>query len=195
MLYKEKIRIVDRLFVAENRFILKLEGDLEFRPGQFYNISIPNKDYLGFRSYNPFKIGNETYFYVRLFKQGKISPLLASMEVPYEILLSGPFGRGWVVKEDKATLIGVSNGISSMISLAQELNREGIDYILYYLEPDGKFAFRDLLEKEVNIVFVEDPLRIRDISGEIFIAGFREEVFRVVSALKLELSRVKLQLF
>lgn len=92
---------------------------VDFIPGQYFKFRLEKQDKtLVERDYSVLKIvGNKIYFCIEKLPNGELSPFLHNMKKGEKILLKGPLGRHFLIKDDeKNCFISSGTGITPFIS-------------------------------------------------------------------------------
>ncbi len=124
--------------VIGDRFLLKLNKNLNFLPGQFISIVLEKEGKKIIRQYSIASPPNEKIeLYVKRVKNGIVSNYLYNLEVGNEITFMGPFGKFNLNNNNKnkdKVFIAVGTGIApirSMIKYLLNKKYEGNIYLYY----------------------------------------------------------------
>ena len=149
-----KAKILDRQFISEENYLLKLEKPegFQFKPGQFVgvNATINNEKIKRFYSIASLPEENFLLFYIRRVPNGKMSNYLATAPIGSELELDNPMGHFTLdrSKSDKVVFIAAGTGIAPMRPLAYEALKQGKKVKLIHQEKYEKLlVFKDEFEK------------------------------------------------
>jgi ferredoxin--NADP+ reductase len=121
---KNIYKIIDILInkdLTAGNFILRTERkNIDFNPGQFFSIGIPNQPVN--REYSVISGKDDDYldFLIREIKGGTLSPLLKKLSRNEEIKILGPYGEFYLKEYDtnkKYIFIASGTGIAPFLSL------------------------------------------------------------------------------
>lgn len=102
---------------------LTLDGELEFRSGQFAQVNAPGTDV--WRSYsmaNPASRRDELEFMIKLIPGGEFSSRLEQMAVGEKVRVKAPHGSFWIRDHDRPLLmIGGGAGMAPLWGMLQDL--------------------------------------------------------------------------
>lgn len=104
--------------ITEDIYMMKILGDFEGAPGQFYMLK-PENTFLA-RPISIFDIDKDgiTFLYQ---KKGKGTAYLAGLKAANEVELFGPMGNGFEVENKSITLIGGGIGVAPLYYYARVL--------------------------------------------------------------------------
>jgi propane monooxygenase reductase subunit len=102
---------------------LALDGELDFRSGQFAQLNVPGTDQ--WRSYsmaNPSSQGKRLDFMIKLVPGGLFSVQLEHLDVGEKLRVNGPHGAFWVRDHDRPLLmVGGGAGMAPLWGMLQDL--------------------------------------------------------------------------
>ena len=137
---------------------LVLSGErLEFKPGQYVDITIPGSDEV--RSFSMANLPDELEFMIKIYPDGKFSSLLADDEIKEgdELQVTGPYGVFTLRQKSERPLlfIGGGAGMAPILCLLRAMAEKGVDReaVYYYgaRGPKDLFHLDELAELERRI--------------------------------------------
>lgn len=142
-------------------FIVKLDKEIEFKAGQFVNISIEDN---GEKYMRPYSIASsptkkdELEFCIKLIETGKVTPHIFKKKEKDQMIIKGPFGLFTLEnsKKDKLVFISTGTGIAPFISMSKYLLETNAqkEIILIY---GTKFENQTKYDKEFEKLEKENP--------------------------------------
>ena len=133
-------------------FQVKLEKNMSFTPGQFAMVYLNSgeKEVRAF-SFCSLPDGNIVEFCIKLYKDGRFSPLLFKKQVGDEVEIKGPYGM-FGLKETEDPIIFIAGGtgiapIRSMILSHIKNNGEQQAWLFYRFKNPEDFLFKTELEQ------------------------------------------------
>ncbi len=165
----KKAKVIEAKLFNPRLLHLKIEADVDFKPGQFIMLKRP--DYEVKRSYSiansPFDRGY-LEFVIRINENGKLTPKLKELKEGDEVEYDGPFGKFIFKEEDRETLfIAGGAGISPIRSMLRYAIRKGTFkqskfWLFFGFNTVDDFIFREEFEgydKDIdNFTFVASVL-------------------------------------
>ncbi|MGF7047452.1 dihydroorotate dehydrogenase electron transfer subunit [Paenibacillus sp. DS2015] len=116
-------KVVSNVKVAEQVYLLRVEGNYEGSMGQFYMLRAWGHYPLLSRPISIFNKDDESIeFLYQVVGEG--TALLASLRSGDTLQLEGPFGNGFPVAEGRVALIGGGIGIAPFYYCAQQINSD-----------------------------------------------------------------------
>jgi propane monooxygenase reductase subunit len=131
-----KVDTIEELTSDIRRLVLSGDEHIEFKPGQYADITIPGTDDV--RSFSMANLpGGELEFMIKLYPDGKFSGLLANGELSEgdEVEVTGPFGVFTLRQSERPLLfVGGGAGMAPILSLLRSMVEKGVDRkaIYYY---------------------------------------------------------------
>ena len=151
--YKAKIKKITNLSKTVREFTLDLGNELEFKAGQFVNLSFEYNGENLRRAYsiasNPEKNSNEIKLCIKLVENGHLTPRLFEKKEGDEINIKAPLGIFTLDKatKDKLVFIGTGTGIAPLRSMIlDELSKQN-----KVLEKDSEEGVA--VTKEIVLIF------------------------------------------
>jgi propane monooxygenase reductase subunit len=191
-----RVETIEELTHDIRRLVLSGNENIEFRPGQYADITIPGSDDV--RSFSMANLpGGELEFMIKLYPDGKFSGLLADGRLSEgdELEVTGPYGVFTLRQSERPLLfVGGGAGMAPILSLLRSMAEKGIDRraVYYYgarTEQD-LFHLEELAELQrrlPNFTFVP---ALSHIDGAAGWDGARGLVTDVVSEAEQELGEV-----
>ena len=143
-----RVQRIDELTHDIRRLVLLGDEQLQFKPGQYADITIPGSDEV--RSFSMANLpGGELEFMIKLYPDGKFSGLLADggLSEGDEVEVTGPYGVFTLRQSERPLLfVGGGAGMAPILSLLRSMADKGIDRkaIYYY----GARTVQDLFHLE-----------------------------------------------
>ena len=143
-----RVQRIDELTHDIRRLVLSGDEQLQFKPGQYADITIPGSDEV--RSFSMANLpGGELEFMIKLYPDGKFSGLLADggLSEGDEVEVTGPYGVFTLRQSERPLLfVGGGAGMAPILSLLRSMADKGIDRkaIYYY----GARTVQDLFHLE-----------------------------------------------
>lgn len=132
-------KVVSNVQIAEQVYLLRVEGKYEGRMGQFYMLRAWGHYPLLSRPISIFNKDDESIeFLYQVVGEG--TALLASLRPEDSIQLDGPYGNGFPIAEGRVALIGGGIGIAPLYYSAQQMTDTDI-YLGFSKEPYLQDAF------------------------------------------------------
>ena len=196
---KMRIDKVEELTHDIRRLVLSGDEKMQFKPGQYADITIPGTDEV--RSFSmantPSHRPGELEFMIKLYPDGKFSGLLADGELSEgdEVEVTGPYGVFTLRQSERPLLfIGGGAGMAPILALLRSMVEKGIDRkaIYYYGARTEQDLFHleeleELAEQLPNLTFVP---ALSDIEDGADWDGERGMVTDVVTRLEEELGEM-----
>ena len=136
---KMRIDAIEELTHDIRRLVLSGDENIQFKAGQYADITIPGTEEV--RSFSMANLpGGELEFMIKLYPDGKFSGLLADggLSVGDEVEVTGPYGVFTLRQSDRPLLfIGGGAGMAPILALLRSMVDKGIDRkaIYYYGAP------------------------------------------------------------
>ena len=125
--YVGEVVAVRKLTHDIRALILDLDGELDFRTGQFAHLGVPGIE--AWRCYsmaNPASQRNRLEFMIKLIPGGLFSSRLESMQGGEKLHVNAPHGSFWVRDHDRPLLmVGGGAGMAPLWAMVQELAKRG----------------------------------------------------------------------
>jgi propane monooxygenase reductase component len=190
------IDTIEELTSDIRRLVLSGDEHMQFKPGQYADITIPGTDDV--RSFSMANLpGGELEFMIKLYPDGKFSGLLANGELSEgdEVEVTGPFGVFTLRQSDRPLLfVGGGAGMAPILSLLRSMVDKGVDRkaIYYYGARTEEDLFHleelaELAEQLPNFTFVPALSHLDDAAEW---DGARGMITDVVSEAESELGEV-----
>ncbi len=202
-----KVKILNREFISEENYLLKLEKpeNFSFKPGQFVGITAEINGEKVKRFYSIASLPEEDFllFYIRRVPNGKMSNYLAEVPIGKEVEVDGPYGHFTLdrSKSNKVYFIAAGTGIAPMRPLVYEALKQGKKVTLVHQEKyDNLLVFREefeqlpiryipIISRDPNTKYykghVQDYLdQLTDPEADYFICGSPKFVQDLVKRLK-----------
>ena len=163
MLQKTKgsIKEIKQITSTVRSFILELKDEMNFKAGQFINISFKDEDEILRKPYSiassP-KNNKELELVINLVKEGEMTPALFKKEVGFEVDIMGPLGL-FTMEEatsEKIVFIATGTGIGPMRSMLLDELSKGTskEFILIF---GNRFENEILYQKELEELETKHP--------------------------------------
>jgi propane monooxygenase reductase component len=176
---------------------LVLGGEMEFKPGQYVDITIPGSEEV--RSFSMANLPGEGHleFMIKLYPEGRFSGLLADggIAVGDELEVTGPYGVFTLRQKSQRPIvfIGGGAGMAPILSLVRQMAQRGIDRpaVYYYgaRGPQDLFHLTELRELEEKVPGFRFVPALSDSNGHSW-DGEKGLITDVVSRLHGELGEV-----
>jgi len=143
-----RVEKIEELTHDIRRLVLSGDEAMNYKPGQYADITIPGTEEV--RSFSMANLpGGELEFMIKLYPDGKFSGLLADGELKEgdEVEVTGPFGVFTLRQSERPLLfVGGGAGMAPILSLLRSMVAKGIDRkAIYY------YGARKIEEQEVEI--------------------------------------------
>jgi propane monooxygenase reductase subunit len=175
-------------------------ADLEFKPGQYVDIRIPDsEDVRSFSMANiPSRPAGELEFMIKVYPDGKFSSLLSTgaLQEGHELEVTGPFGVFTLrEKSDRPLLfIGGGAGMAPLLALLRSMADRGVDRpVVYYYGargPQDLFHHDELAELEQRLPKFRFVAALSDVGEDEQWDGERGLITDVVARCEDKLSEV-----
>lgn len=141
--YKEGI-IIENIEIAKNIYIIRLKGDFEGVPGQFYML----RGWEGNDPFLPRPISiadlNDGVLTMIYEIRGRGTHIVSDLKPGQSLSLLGPLGNGFPISEGKKTaIVGGGIGIAPMLYLARYLGDKAVLYAGFRSEPYLLESFKE----------------------------------------------------
>jgi propane monooxygenase reductase subunit len=158
-----RVEKIEELTHDIRRLVLSGGDAMEFKPGQYADITIPGTEEV--RSFSMANLpGGELEFMIKLYPDGKFSGLLADGKLSEgdEVEVTGPFGVFTLRQSERPLLfVGGGAGMAPILSLLRSMVEKGIDRkaVYYYGARTEQDLFhlkelKELAEQLPNLTFV-----------------------------------------
>ncbi|MFA7253700.1 MAG: FAD/NAD(P)-binding protein [Patescibacteria group bacterium] len=157
--YKE-YRILDKEEIAPESFLFRLEGHLDFKPGQFIEAAL---DHFGTITLAPCSHHkNIDFFELCIRANGNRSAAISNLLVGDSLKIRGPYGNGWPIdqiKNRELILVGGGMGMVPIRSLLHDLtikrSKNKKIHLIAGAKTSHHFVFYDEIEKLQDLIDVE----------------------------------------
>ena len=191
-----RVEKIEELTHDIRRLVLSGGDAMQFKPGQYADITIPGSEEV--RSFSMANLpGGELEFMIKLYPDGKFSGLLADSKLSEgdEVEVTGPFGVFTLRQSERPLLfVGGGAGMAPILSLLRSMVEKGIDRkaVYYYGARTEQDLFHleeleELAEQLPNLTFVP---ALSDIEDGADWDGERGMVTDVVTRLEEELGEM-----
>ena len=143
--------IISNEKLIDDVYIMKIRGDFEGRPGQFYMVKSWDSYPLLSRPLSICDLDDDTISFLYLVV-GKGTKMFSDLKEGEKIKLLGPLGNGFKLNEGKSAIVAGGIGLAPMKYLARSLD----------VTPDLYVGFKD------KAYFIEE---MEDLVGNIFISS------------------------
>lgn len=143
--------IISNEKLIDDVYIMKIRGDFEGRPGQFYMVKSWDSYPLLSRPLSICDLDGDTISFLYLVV-GKGTKMFSDLKEGEKIKLLGPLGNGFKLNEGKSAIVAGGIGLAPMKYLARSLD----------VNPDLYVGFKD------KAYFIEE---MEDLVGNIFISS------------------------
>jgi propane monooxygenase reductase subunit len=194
-----RIDKIDELTHDIRRLVLSGDENMQFKAGQYADITIPGTDEV--RSFSmanvPSDPPGELEFMIKLYPDGKFSGLLAEggLSVGDEVQVTGPYGVFTLRQSERPLLfVGGGAGMAPILALLRSMVDKGIDRkaIYYYgarTEQD-LFHLEELAELEQQLPNFTFVPALSDVEGDVEWDGARGLITDVVTEAEKELGEM-----
>jgi propane monooxygenase reductase subunit len=194
-----RIDKIDELTHDIRRLVLSGDENMQFKAGQYADITIPGTDEV--RSFSmanvPSDPPGELEFMIKLYPDGKFSGLLAEggLSVGDEVQVTGPYGVFTLRQSERPLLfVGGGAGMAPILALLRSMVDKGIDRkaIYYYgarTEQD-LFHLEELAELEQQLPNFTFVPALSDVEGNVEWDGARGLITDVVTEAEKELGEM-----
>jgi len=191
-----RVEKIEELTHDIRRLVLSGGDAMQFKPGQYADITIPGSEEV--RSFSMANLpGGELEFMIKLYPDGKFSGLLADSKLSEgdEVEVTGPFGVFTLRQSERPLLfVGGGAGMAPILSLLRSMVEKGIDRkaVYYYGARTEQDLFHlqeleELARQLPNLTFVP---ALSDIEDDADWDGERGMVTDVVTRLEAELGEM-----
>ncbi len=142
--YYKKFKVKEKIFLDKETFLLKLEGKLNVKPGQFVFLWLPKKGEKPFSVLDDFPLS----FLIKI--RGFFTNQISQLKKGDNIYLRGPYGNSPQVK-GKILLVGGGTGIAGLYLFAKE-NKE--NFGLFSFSQKSFLNFLPNFEKRFQKIFL-----------------------------------------
>lgn len=183
-----------KAIVTKNEFItndvilldLKLETEINFKPGQFMSITLDVNNEQITRSYSILRrVGErEIEFCIKILPEGKLTPTISKLKIGEEIYIDGPFGFFTYSNEgNKEVFIGTGTGIVPFYLMIKEnlklnSNKEFQFIAGYRFKEDILFddEFKEIEKENKNFKYIVTLSREDDFENKGYVYEFIENI-------------------
>lgn len=143
--------IIGREEIVSGINLIRLEGRIDFNPGQFVQVALPH---IGEATFAICSDPHEKeYFELCIRACGNTSDALNRLLVEDKVQLRGPYGNGWPIKElwyKDVVLLAGGMGLVPLRPLIYQMIRDRINFDKIYLFAGFKTADHVLFEDELK---------------------------------------------
>lgn len=153
--YKGTLKEIKDIGENVRNFIITLDKELEFKSGQFINLSFEDKHEEFMRPYSiassPLN-KNQIELCIKKVDEGKVTPHLFHKKENDKVILKGPFGLFTLDKcqKDKLVFIATGTGIAPFRSMVKDLIERKIEkeiILIYGTRNETVIPYHDEFEK------------------------------------------------
>ena len=166
--YEGKIVDIHDLTKTVKNYVIELNEDMDFKAGQFINISFEENEQRFMKPYsiasNP-KSDRKIELCIKLVEGGKLTPVLFEKEIGFKMKVRGPLGLftlDHAEEKDKVVFIGAGTGISPLRSMIKHMFKEGTDkevLLILGIRYENEILFEEefdkLEEENPNFKFIK----------------------------------------
>lgn len=114
----KNVKIVENRQIAQEMYLMKIEGAFDIKEGQFFMLKAPDADMTLYRPISVFDANQHTVSFLYSVR-GKGTRIFSTLKEGSEILVHGPYGNGFPKVEGKVALIGGGIGMAPMLLTAK----------------------------------------------------------------------------
>lgn len=124
--YQAKIIEIKKLSTDVDHFVLDLGGFIDFKAGQFVNLSFTDNEKIFKKPYSiasPPMMRDKIELCIKKIQKGNLTPVLFEKKVNFEVEIMGPLGLFTLDKsrKEKIVFIGTGTGIAPLRSMIYDL--------------------------------------------------------------------------
>lgn len=158
MFQVRELRIIENKKITWDMYIMKVQGDFQVRPGQFFMLKAKNADMTLYRPLSIFDRGEDSVSFLYSVR-GKGTHIFSELRDDDQILIHGPYGNGFPEPQGKLLLIGGGIGMAPLHLTAKQ--NKGSKLVV---------GLREDLYKEEELANIRELFS--DIETEFVIGGF-----------------------
>ncbi len=109
--------------LKNNLGIIRIDAEVDFEPGQFFNIVFESDGEMKGRPYSAASSPKQDYveFYVKAMEEGRVAKHLLAMEEGNNVELKGPHGRFVLQNSNDVYMICAGSGVAPLMSMMRHL--------------------------------------------------------------------------
>ena len=141
-------------------FTLELKNNLNFKPGQFVMLKLPDLPPRAYSISTP-QNKNIIELTIKIIPDGLVTQQVNKLKENDEIDITGPYGKFYFENEEEITLIATGCGVASLICIARYIKEKNIKTkfkIVYSARTEQDIIFKQELD-ELNTIYTitRDP--------------------------------------